>query len=117
LSRNWQSLLQRPSLPPTDSRSTWPAFQIERFFAAEKSAVTAACQHLVDDFLKPRFLPTIRPTRFNYPVDTRLMPTYFIEHHRTFAVAPRRDAAIIRPVLFKLDAWFPSEMFLAAYFA
>jgi len=31
--------------------------------------VTAACQHLIDDFLKPRFLPTIRPTQFNYPVD------------------------------------------------
>jgi hypothetical protein len=39
------------------------------FAAAEKSAVTAACQHLIDDFLKPRFLPTIRPTQFNYPVD------------------------------------------------
>jgi hypothetical protein len=37
--------------------------------AAEKSAVTSACQHLIDDFLKPRFLPTIRPTQFNYPVD------------------------------------------------
>src|SRR5580693_6759196 len=39
------------------------------FSAAEKSAVTAACQHLIDDFLKPRFLPTILPTQFNYPVD------------------------------------------------
>ena len=39
------------------------------FSPAEKSAVTAVCQHLIDDFLKPRFLPTIRPTRFNYPVD------------------------------------------------
>ena len=37
--------------------------------AAEKSAVMAACQHLIDDFLKPRFLPTIQPTQFNYPVD------------------------------------------------
>jgi hypothetical protein len=36
---------------------------------AEKSAVTAACQNLIDDFLKPRFLPTIRPTQFNYPID------------------------------------------------
>ncbi|WGD51112.1 hypothetical protein QA641_37195 [Bradyrhizobium sp. CB1650] len=24
---------------------------------------------LIDDFPKPRFLPTIRPTQFNYPVD------------------------------------------------
>ena len=37
--------------------------------AAEKSAVTAACQLLINDFLKPRFLPIIRPTQFNYPVD------------------------------------------------
>jgi hypothetical protein len=37
--------------------------------AAEKSTVTAACQHLIDDFLKPRFQPTIQPTQFNYPVD------------------------------------------------
>lgn len=35
----------------------------------EKVAVTTACQRLIDDFLKPRFLPTIRPTQFNYPVD------------------------------------------------
>ncbi|MGA7804747.1 hypothetical protein [Bradyrhizobium sp.] len=39
------------------------------FSTAEKSAVTAACQHLIDDFLKPRFLPAIRPTKFNYPVN------------------------------------------------
>jgi len=39
------------------------------FSTAEKSAVTAACQHLIDDFLKPSFLPTIQPTQFNYPVD------------------------------------------------
>ena len=37
--------------------------------AADKLAVTAACQQLIDDFLKPRFLPAIRPTQFNYPVD------------------------------------------------
>jgi hypothetical protein len=37
--------------------------------AAEKSAVTAACQELIDNFLKPSFLSAIRPTQFNYPVD------------------------------------------------
>lgn len=31
--------------------------------------MTAACQHLIDDFLMPHFLPIIRPTQFNYPVD------------------------------------------------
>jgi hypothetical protein len=39
------------------------------FSAAEKSAVTSVCQNLIDDFLKPRFLPTIRSTQFNYPID------------------------------------------------
>jgi hypothetical protein len=38
-------------------------------FAADKSAVTTACQRLIDDFLKLRFLPAIRPTQFDYPVD------------------------------------------------
>lgn len=31
--------------------------------------IAAACQHFIDQILKPRFLPTIRPTQFNYPVD------------------------------------------------
>jgi hypothetical protein len=56
-----RAALKQPE-PRGDMRSTG-------FSTAEKSAVTAACQHLIDDFLKPRFLPTIRPTQFNYPVD------------------------------------------------
>lgn len=36
---------------------------------AEKAVVTAACERLIGEFLKPRFLPVIRPTEFNYPVD------------------------------------------------
>ena len=39
------------------------------FSAAEKASVTAACERLIGEFLKPRFLPAIRPTQFNYPVD------------------------------------------------
>jgi hypothetical protein len=35
----------------------------------EKAAITAACQRLIDEVLKPRFLPVIRPSEFNYPVD------------------------------------------------
>ena len=37
----------------------------------EKAHVTAACQRFIDTVLKPRFLPAIRPTEFNYPVDIR----------------------------------------------
>src|ERR1700691_1908220 len=39
------------------------------FSEAERARVTAACERFIDEFLKPRFLPSIRPTEFNYPVD------------------------------------------------
>ena len=37
----------------------------------EKAHITAACQRFIDEVLRPRFLPAIRPTQFNYPVDIR----------------------------------------------
>ena len=36
---------------------------------AEKTAITAACARFIADVLKPRYLPRIEPTSFNYPVD------------------------------------------------
>jgi hypothetical protein len=36
---------------------------------AEKRAVAAACERFITETLKPRFLPEIRPTPFNYPLD------------------------------------------------
>ena len=39
------------------------------FSEAEKARVTAACEHLIAEFMKPRFLPQVQPTQFNYPVD------------------------------------------------
>src|SRR5689334_9798810 len=36
---------------------------------AEKAVVTVACQRFIDEVLKPRFLPVIQPTEFNYPID------------------------------------------------
>src|SRR6202049_4139094 len=39
------------------------------FSEAERARVTAACERFIDEFLKPRFLPSIQPTNFNYPVD------------------------------------------------
>ncbi len=35
----------------------------------EKAAITLACEKFVAEVLKPRFLPAIRPSEFNYPVD------------------------------------------------
>lgn len=36
---------------------------------AEKASITTACQRLIDEVLRPRFLPEIRTTSFNYPID------------------------------------------------
>jgi hypothetical protein len=38
---------------------------------AEKAHITAACQRFIDEVLKPKFLPAVQPTSFNYPVDIR----------------------------------------------
>jgi hypothetical protein len=35
----------------------------------EKAAIIAACNRFIAEVLKPRFLPEIRPTKFNYPID------------------------------------------------
>ncbi|MDP9413223.1 MAG: hypothetical protein M3Q08_03840 [Pseudomonadota bacterium] len=37
----------------------------------EKAAIITACEALIRDVLKPRFLPDIKPTQWNYPVDIR----------------------------------------------
>ena len=37
--------------------------------ADEKAAITATCQTFIDAVLKPRFLPVVTPTSFNYPID------------------------------------------------
>lgn len=35
----------------------------------EKGEIGGACEAFIEDVLKPRFLPEIRPTQFNYPID------------------------------------------------
>lgn len=51
----------------TWQRSTWPCPVDD----VEKKAIVTACEAFVRDVLKPRFLPEIRPTEWNYPVDIR----------------------------------------------
>jgi len=36
---------------------------------AEKAHISITCRRFIDEVLKPRFLPQIRPTEFNFPVD------------------------------------------------
>jgi hypothetical protein len=35
----------------------------------ERASISVRCQQFIDAVLKPRFLPAIRPSRFNYPID------------------------------------------------
>ncbi|MGO9461324.1 MAG: hypothetical protein ACLP1W_14645 [Rhodomicrobium sp.] len=35
----------------------------------EKAAIATACERVIAEVLKPQFLPEIRPSQFNYPVD------------------------------------------------
>ncbi len=37
--------------------------------AADKAAIGARCERFIAEVLKPRFLPEVRPTEFNYPID------------------------------------------------
>ncbi len=36
---------------------------------AEKREITAACERFIEERVKPRFLPEVRPSEFNYCVD------------------------------------------------
>jgi hypothetical protein len=38
---------------------------------AEKEEIAGRCERFIAEVLKPRFLPEIRPTEFNYPVDIK----------------------------------------------
>jgi hypothetical protein len=40
-----------------------------RLSKQEQGAIAAACDRFIAAVLKPRFLPEIRPTPFNYPID------------------------------------------------
>jgi hypothetical protein len=39
--------------------------------ATEKQAIIDACETFIATVLKPRFLPVVRPTEFNYKIDIR----------------------------------------------
>ena len=43
--------------------------RVKALTAEEKADIAATCTRFIAETLKPRFLPEIRPTQFNYPVD------------------------------------------------
>ena len=52
-------------MPRTKAR--W--VRVKALSAAEKTVIAATCGDFIARKLKPRILPEIRPTEFNYPVD------------------------------------------------
>jgi hypothetical protein len=51
------------------AKREWRWVRTRPLEAADKAAIAAACDRLISETLKPRFLPETRPTEFNYPVD------------------------------------------------
>ena len=71
--------------------------------AGEKAVITAACEKMIAEVLKPRFLPEIRPSEFNYPIDIfgswrgnkyRFFQRFRSDHRD--AIAPEFDAPFAR---------------------
>ncbi len=49
------------------SRGRW--VRVKALTAQERAGVGAVCERFIAETLKPQFLPEIRPTSFNYPID------------------------------------------------
>ena len=47
----------------------WKRVWVKALTGEEKVAIAAACERLIAGTLKPLFLPEIRATQFNYPID------------------------------------------------
>ena len=43
--------------------------RVKTLTTEEKAAIATACERFIDATLKPRFLPEVLPTQFNYPID------------------------------------------------
>ena len=48
-----------------EKRRVW--VRVRALTSEEKAAIAAVCQRFID--ATPRFLPVVRPTQFNYPID------------------------------------------------
>src|SRR5271166_3846769 len=53
--------------PVAKRQAVW--VRVKVLSAQEKAEIAAKCGRFIEDTLKPRFLPEVRPTEFNYPVD------------------------------------------------
>ena len=94
---------------------------------SEKRAITAACEDFIASLLKPRFLPEITPTEFNYPIDITGKwhgnKYRFIQRYRSSypdAIEPEFDAPFARLEYvgrdrFDLSYWRHTEQWFCLY--
>jgi len=61
-----RAIRERPAAM-AKTRRVW--MRVRHLSREEKDDIAAACRRFIDERLRPRFLPEIRPTEFNYPVD------------------------------------------------
>jgi hypothetical protein len=95
--------------------------------ALEKLAIVKACETLSREILKPRFLPEIRPTQWNYAVDIhgawasgrfRFMRRYrsaFADNRRMGFDAPFARIDRMGPDLFDIHWMRPTERWWPVY--
>ena len=53
-----------PSKPKRERVRVWA----KALTPKDEADIATACERLISEVLKPKFLPEIRPTQFNYPV-------------------------------------------------
>lgn len=51
------------------AKCEWRWVRVKTLTGPEKAVISTACENLITTVLKPRYLPEIRPTTYNYPVD------------------------------------------------
>ncbi len=57
------------AMTPSKSKRQRVWVREKRLTPEEKAAIAAACERFIAEVLKPRFLPEVRPSQFNYPID------------------------------------------------
>ena len=65
-----RDILEPPQKPDSEMpkrESRW--VRVKALSKEEKAVIAVACERVIAERLKPRFLPEIRPTPFNYPID------------------------------------------------
>ena len=51
------------------ARGGWERVRVKPLTKEERSAIAVTCEQFIAGKLRPRFLPEVRPSQFNYPIE------------------------------------------------